>query len=100
MKYAVIRLNGQQFKVEEGDEVLVNSLNGKKPEAEVLMVKDGDKVAVGTPVVAKLPVKLSVVNDEVKGNKLYVSKYKSKSRYRKRIGFRSKLSKIKVEKIG
>lgn len=100
MKYAVIRLNGQQFKVEEGQEILVNFLNGAEPKPEVLLVKTDKSTKVGTPLVDKNPVKLSVVAEEEKGTKIHVSKYKAKSRYRKHIGFRPKFTRVKVEKIG
>ena len=100
MKYAIIRLNGQQYKVEEGDELLVDFLKGEKPQPEVLMVKIDEKITVGTPIVTKAAVKLAVLNEEEKGTKLHISKYKAKSRYRKKVGFRSKLTRVKVEKIG
>lgn len=98
MDYAVIRLQGQQFKVSEGDEILVNHLTGK-PEAEVLLVSKGGKVQVGTPTVDKAAVKLEVVQETEKGEKLHVRKYRSKSRYRKTIGFRPTYSRLLVKSI-
>ncbi len=97
MKYAVIRLQGHQYKVSEGDEFVVDKLEGK-PEAEILLTVNDDKVAVGTPTVAKASITLSVKNDE-KGEKIHVRKFKAKSRYRKHIGFRSQLTRLQVEKI-
>ncbi len=40
MKYAVIRLQGNQYKVSEGEEILVDYLGGKKPAPEVLLFVD------------------------------------------------------------
>lgn len=99
-KYAVIRLKGQQFKVSEGDEILVGKLGSGKPEADVLLVADGGKVKVGKPMVRGAKVKLKVLESEEKGKKLYVQKYKAKSRYRRKYGFRPVYTRLLVEKIG
>jgi len=99
MKYAIIRLNDRQYKVSEGDEFLVDGFIKESPEFEVLMLVDGEKVEVGQPVLSKAKLKVKVVSEE-KGEKIYVSKYKAKSRYRKRTGFRSQNTRLLVEKIG
>ena len=99
MKYAIIRLKGQQFKVIEGDEVVVDYMGEEKPKAEVLMLKTDKLTTIGSPVVEKSNVKLSVISEEEKGKKLYISKFKAKSRYRKKVGFRPKFTRLKVEKI-
>lgn len=100
MKYAVIRLQGQQFKVAEGEEFLVNKLGkDEKPEAEVLMTVDGEKVSLGTPILEKAKVTLNVIAEEEKGDKIHVFKYKSKSRYRKKIGSRPVFTRLSVGKI-
>ena len=100
MKYAVIQIQGQQFKVSEGQEFLVNKLaEGEKPEAEVLLVSDGENVQIGTPNVEKAKISLKVVSELEKGEKIYVFKYKSKSRYRRKTGSRAKFTRLLVEKI-
>jgi len=99
-KYAVIRLQGHQFKVEEKEEFLVDRLiDPKKIEAEVLLVADEGKVKVGKPTVKDAKVTLKVVAEEVKGEKLYIWKFKAKSRYRRKTGFRPKYTKLLVQKI-
>ena len=95
--YAVIRIKGRQFKVTEGEEILIDKLSDKKPVAEVLLVSNG-KVKVGKPEVKGAKVTLKVLEDE-KGEKLQVTTYKSKSRYRKKKGFRHQYTRIKVDKI-
>ncbi len=101
MKYAVIRLQGQQFLVTEGQEILVGKLaDTKKVEADVLLFAEDDKVSVGKPVLRDVPVKLKVVTELVKGEKVDVYHFKAKSRYRKHTGFRPQYTKILVEKIG
>lgn len=98
MKYAVLRINGKQYKVEEGKEFLAHKIEGK-PEAELLLVSDGEKVLLGTPAIAKADVKLKVISQEEKGEKVDVYKYKAKARYRKHTGFRPVYTRLLVEKI-
>lgn len=99
-KFAVIRIQGKQFKVSEGDEILVPLLSDtKKIEAEVLLFSEGEKTEVGTPTLPKVKVDLKVLTDLEKGEKLRVFKYKSKSRYRKTKGFRPKYTRLLLQKI-
>ena len=100
MNYAVIRIKGHQYRIEEGQEFLVDKINTKKPEFDVLLVTNKDKVKVGNPTVKGSSVKLKILENEVKGKKLHVTKFKAKSRYRKKIGFKPVYSKLLVEKVG
>lgn len=100
MKYAVIRVGGKQYKVAEGDEILVDKLSDpKEVGAEVLLISDDGKVSVGKPVL-KNEVKLKVVSELEKGEKIEIYKFKAKSRYKRHTGFRAQYSKLLVEKIG
>ncbi len=98
-KYAVIKIQGHQYQVSEKDEILVDYLGETKPVADVLMVSVDGKVTLGKPVLTDVKVALKVVDVEVKGEKIYVAKYKAKSRYRRRIGFRPKYTKLLVQTI-
>lgn len=105
MKYAVVNIAGKQYKVEEGQELLVDKLSaestGKSAQVtfeDVLLVVDGDKTQVGNPSLKGAKVIVEVQGDE-KGDKVRVVKYKSKSRYRKVRGFRAQHTKVKVTKI-
>lgn len=102
MKYAVIKNGGHQYKVEEGQVIQVEKLDSDGTSYvfdEVLLVVDGDKVEVGLPTVAGMKVHADVVS-EVKGEKIEVFKYKSKSRYRKHTGHRQKYTQVKITGIG
>jgi len=98
-KYAVIRIKGNQLKVEEGDEILVDKLVSDKPKAEVLLLVDDQKVSIGKPTVKGVKVNLKVVDRQMKGKKIKVLKYRAKSRYRRRYGFRPVYTRLLVEKI-
>jgi hypothetical protein len=62
-------------------------------------VVDGDNVQIGMPTVEGMKVYADIVED-VKGEKIEVFKYKSKSRYRKHTGHRQKYTKVKINGIG
>lgn len=98
-KYAVARIKGRQYKVSEGEEILVDKFTDPKTTPEVLLVVDGEKISIGKPVLKDAVIKIKVLKDKELGEKIYVSKYKAKSRYRRRIGFRPQYSRILVEKI-
>lgn len=103
MEYAIIRTGGKQYRVQSGDVIQVEKLEGKKNEAvtfsEVLLhVADG-KMTVGKPVVKDFSVTGVVVAQE-KGEKIRVSKFKAKARYRRVTGHRQQLTRVRIEKFG
>lgn len=101
MKYAVFEVSGNQYKASEGEEVWVQGLEGGDKNtilSQVLLVVDGEKVLVGNPYIEGAGVKVGIVGEE-KGDKVRVLKFRAKSRYRRRAGFRPRYLRIKVEKI-
>jgi large subunit ribosomal protein L21 len=99
-KFAVIRLQGKQYRVSEGEEISVPLISDtKKIVAEVLLVADGEKVEIGTPILEKAKVTFKVLAELEKGEKVRVFKYKAKSRQRKLKGFRAQTTRLLVEKI-
>lgn len=100
--YAIIRTGGKQYKVETGDEILVEKLDledGSEVSFEVLMLCDGESVTVGKPVVEGILAKGEVVG-QTKGKKLIVFKYKPKKNSRKKQGHRQPYTKVKINAIG
>jgi len=100
MQYAVIRSGGKQYKVNVGDIVELDKLNADKKVVfndVLLLVADG-KMTLGKPTVKGALVEATIV-EQKKGDKIRVAKFKAKSRYRKVIGFRAKLSVVKIDKI-
>ena len=98
---AVVRIGGKQYIVAEKETLLVDLLpeGTKALTPDVLMVLDGDKSTVGTPLVKGASVTAKVVDEEVKGDKIRVIRYKSKKRVHKENGHRQKYSRIEVGKI-
>lgn len=100
--YAIIVTGGKQYKVEAGDEILVEKLDaevGAKVELDVLMTADGENVTVGKPFVEGVKA-IGEVVEHGKGRKVIVFKYKPKKNIRKKQGHRQPYTKVKVVSIG
>lgn len=99
---AVVKVGGKQYVVTEKETLLVDRLpdGTKELTLDALMVIDGDKSTVGTPVVKGVAVKAKVIEEEVKGEKLRIIRYKAKKRVHKETGHRQKYSRIQVASIG
>lgn len=100
--FAVIETGGKQYKVAVGDEILVEKLDkeaGATLEFDALLVEDGKKVKVGTPVVKDIKVNAEVV-EHGKGDKIIIFKYISKKRHKSKNGHRQPFTKIKITQIG
>ena len=101
MKKAVIKVGGKQFIVGEKETLLVDLLpqGTKELELDALMLINGDKVEVGTPIVKGVKVSAKVVDELVKGEKIRVIRYKAKKRVHKENGHRQKYTKIEIASI-
>jgi len=97
MKYAVIRLAGRQFKVEEGQKFEISKTDHLEP--EVLLLVDGEKVEIGEPVLKKIKVEVKIL-EEKRGKKVEIRRYKAKTRYRRKIGHRQPMMVLEVGGIG
>lgn len=102
MEYVVLKTGGKQYRVSEGDVIEVDRLFQDKDKEfvfeDILLWVSSDDLKIGKPKLSDVLVKAKVI-DHIKGDKIRVSKFKSKVRYRKTIGFRASLSKVKIEKI-
>lgn len=98
--YAIIATGGKQYKVSEGDVIKVEKLEGvagdKVTFDSVIAVSDGT-LKVGADV-AKATVTASI-EEQGKGKKVIVYKYKRKSGYHKKNGHRQAYTAVKIEKI-
>jgi large subunit ribosomal protein L21 len=102
MKYAVVKLLGKQYRVEEKQLLTIDRLpqeeNEKITLSEVLLVADGENVKVGSPLVAGASVKATVVSHS-KGDKIRVATFKAKSRQRKVRGHRQLETTLSIDTI-
>ncbi|MEL6627904.1 MAG: 50S ribosomal protein L21 [Bacteroidota bacterium] len=101
--YAVVNIQGFQFKVEEGQQLYVHRLDNEVDETvaftEVLLLDNDGDVTVGKPFVEGAAVKAKVL-DHLKDDKVIVFKKKRRKGYRKKNGHRQYLSQIEIESIG
>ncbi len=100
--YAIVNINGIQTKVEPEAVIEVPRLKGEPGATlefdQVLLVADGDQIAVGRPFVPGAVATAEVV-DHFRGKKLRIFKYKRRHDYRRRRGHRDSLTRIRVTGI-
>jgi len=100
LKKAVITTGGKQYLVAEGDTLEVEMLPaGKSTSFEALLLIDGEKVSVGTPVIEGIKVTADILEQAVKDDKVVAIRYKSKKRVRKVRGHRQIHTRLKISKI-
>src|SRR5919199_5369610 len=96
--YAIIQLGGKQYRVSEGDRLLVDRLptaEGKTFHPDVLLT-GGD----GKPNLSpRVQVTAKVVGSSL-GEKIRIGKYKQRTGYKRHTGFRAKLTEIEIQSIG
>ena len=102
--YAIVEINGQQFKAEEGKKLFVNHMaeaeGGQTVEFEkVLLVDNNGQITVGAPTVAGAKVVCEVIDPLVKGDKVLVFHKKRRKGYRKLNGHRQDLTNVVVKEI-
>ena len=101
-KMAVVQVKNTQYLVKEGETVQIDRYDAEPGSKlkfdEVLLVIDGDKTTVGTPVIAKASVEAEVV-EHAQGPKIRTFTFKAKARERNVRGNRSKFTVIKITKI-
>ena len=99
--YAIIETGGKQIKVEAGQEIYVEKLNGEAGDVitfdKVLFV-GGDDTKVGVPFVEGATV-TAKVEKQGRAKKIVVFKYKAKKNYHKKQGHRQPYTKVVIEKI-
>ena len=100
--YAVVETGGKQYKVTVGETIDVERLKAEIAETvqldRVLMVADGEKVQVGSPVVDGASVSATVV-DHDRARKVIVFKYRAKQRYRRKTGHRQDYTRLRIDEI-
>ncbi len=102
--YAIVEINGQQFKVKEGQKLFINHLRdaeeGQNVEFDkVLLVDNEGAVTVGAPTVEGAKVVCEVINPLVKGDKVIVFKMKRRKDYRKKNGHRQQYTQVEIKSL-
>ena len=100
--YAVIANGGKQYRVTKGETLRVEKLTGEEGSSikldQVLMVGDGDKVSVGTPVLDKATV-TATIKSHGRGEKVGIVKFSRRKHSRTQMGHRQSYTEIEVTEI-
>lgn len=100
--YAIIQTGGKQYRVQEGDQIIVEKLAAKVGAKvtldDVLLVHTDKGTIVGKPKVANAKVTAEVL-DQDKGEKITVFKKKRRKGYKKKQGHRQLQTTLKITKI-
>jgi len=101
--YAVFKSGGKQYKVAQNDVITLDKLEADEGSTilfdEVLMVIDGDKTTIGSPLVKNMKVSATIL-EQKKDKKIIVFKKKRRHNYRRKFGHRSHISVVRIEGIG
>ena len=101
MNYVIFKTGGKQYKASSGDRLEVDKIDAKDNKvifSDILLSVAGGEVKIGKPYLQNSKLHAKVVENK-KGKKIRVSKFKSKVRYRKVIGFRPHISLVEIEKF-
>lgn len=104
LMYAIVEINGQQFKAEEGKKLFVHHIKdveaGQTVEFDKVLLVDKDgSITVGAPAVEGAKVVVEVVNPLVKGDKVIVFKMKRRKDYRKKNGHRAQFTEVSIKSV-
>ena len=101
--YAVVKIQGSQFKVEKDQKLFVNRIDAKEGSKisfdNVLLLDDGKKVQVGKPNLSGTSVEAKVVA-HIKDDKVIVFKKKRRKGYKVKNGHRQPITEIIIQGIG
>jgi large subunit ribosomal protein L21 len=99
--FAVVKIAGQQFRVQEGDSLYVPHIAGNAGDtvefSDVLLTSNDNNLTLGADV--KAVVKAEIVSDLVKGDKVIAFKMKRRKGFRKKHGHRTHYTQIKISSI-
>ena len=101
--YAVIRTGAKQYRVQPGDVLEVELLDGAQGKeitlADVLLVADGDNVQIGKPTVSGARVTAEVIDPDKKGAKVIAFKFRRREHYHRKRGIRPHHTVLKIKEI-
>ena len=102
--YAIVEINGQQFKAEAGRKLFVHHIQNAESNAtvefnKVLLVEKDGEITVGTPVIEGAKVVCTVITPLVKGDKVLVFHKKRRKGYRKLNGHRQQFTELTITEV-
>ena len=102
MSYAIVKVGGKQYRVQQGDSIVVDRMaasEGDTVALEPLLFADGDNAVFEAGELSKISVQATVTGHE-RGKKIHGLKFKPKRGYKRRFGHRSDLTRLEIGSIG
>ena len=100
--YAVIRTGGKQYRVEEGDVVKIEKIDGERGSEltfdDVLLVGNDDETHVGTPTVSGASVSGTIIEQD-RDKKIVVFKFRRRKNYIRKQGHRQSYTRVRINGI-
>ena len=100
--YAIVNINGIQTRVAPDEVLEIANFSAEPGKSvtfdQVLMIADGDKITVGQPFLKGATATVEIV-EHFRGPKLKIFKFKRRREYRRRRGYRSELTRVRVTGI-
>ena len=100
--YAVIRTGGKQYRVEEGDVVKIEKIDGERGSEltfdDVLLVGDDDETHVGAPTVAGASVSGTILEQD-RDRKIVIFKFRRRKNYIRKQGHRQAYTRVRINGI-
>jgi large subunit ribosomal protein L21 len=100
--YAIVKTGGKQYRVSAGAKLQVEKLEAEVGAEvvldQVLMVVDGEKIAMGRPLVAGASVKVKVLSHK-RGEKIKIFKMRRRKHFRKTLGHRQDYTQIEISSV-
>ncbi len=100
--FAVIKTGGKQYRVSQGDKLRVETIDTDEGESvnldDVLMIGEGDKVTIGTPLVSSASVTAKVLSHG-RGKKIEIVKFRRRKHYRRQMGHRQNYTELEITGI-
>ena len=102
--FAIIAEDGRQYKIEEGQELLIDLReNAKQGDqltfSRVLCVAGNGSPSIGMPLVSGASVTAEVLSGVEMGEKIYIQKFRRRKNYRRRTGHRPMYTRVRISKI-
>lgn len=100
--YAVVKTGGKQYRVAQGDKLKVEKLEGIEGDKivldQVLMVADGEKLSIGTPLLKGGTVS-AVIKSQGRHDKIEIVKFRRRKHFQKRTGHRQYYTELEITGI-
>ena len=102
MHYAVIQAGGHQYRVQEGDTIPIDKIDGQVGEKvifdKILLMKNENGMQVGQPFLSNIQIE-ATIKEQKRDKKIIVFKYKRRKNHKKMRGHKQPLTVVEIGKL-